>query len=450
MTTAARCSNRFALIAALLLALISRHAFAVSKAFTVPIDENTHWVFLHSGTETDFQGVLTSFGPFVQDIIFQATNRTLFGQQADLALTVDQPSFYVSNADGLFDIVGGDPDASHDFTHFLDPHPFTSTQLIPEGGSIHFMGQLEGENEIPDEFGGGFETFAGSFDLTISYLGREKVTTPLGVFGTDKFKTVEVISYVDSGGDKTTETGTTFNWIVQNQGIIKRTESYVDEYDFGNDGSIDGMDSATDLFEIVSLTGDTVPTDPPSFMKPQYTSNGGATQAAVNDALDAVAASATSTPFTGPPAMGTAFGVVSSLVQLADDDVQAAVHALEADGASPEQAFVRLEIHYDEASLAAIGLSESQLAPYWWDDVHDKWVVVGTTIDGQVGAGMLAVNPEDEQHIGYYGIDFDNDFIWFNVNHASLYGLLTPAPEPTTLIPFAAGLLLLKHRRSRR
>ncbi len=103
-------------------------------------------------------------------------------------------------------------------------------------------------------------------------------------------------------------------------------------------------------------------------------------------------------------------------------------------------AFVTLKFYYDPQTLAVWGIEdEAELRPFWWNTDENKWYLGGTTIFGQMGSSLDAGADLYIDHIGFCGVNTEENYVWVNANHASEYGLITTTiPEPTS-----AGLLLM-------
>ncbi len=108
-----------------------------------------------------------------------------------------------------------------------------------------------------------------------------------------------------------------------------------------------------------------------------------------------------------------------------------------------------LAMYYDPAEVAALGLDESTLRLYWYDDAAAQWVLAGrnSNIDDSTGE-FVAGLPTDV--LGDWGLDMAGDYVWANIDHASAFGIAgTPEPTAVALLALGSGLLLRRRRRSR-
>lgn len=106
-----------------------------------------------------------------------------------------------------------------------------------------------------------------------------------------------------------------------------------------------------------------------------------------------------------------------------------------------------LSIAYDEAILAAMGVSEDDIRLFWFDETNQQWVLAGAQSNlGQGGSFVLGA-PTDV--LGDFGVDTEANLVWANIDHASTYGVFS-VPEPTgvTLLVAASAGLMRRRRRS--
>jgi len=299
---------------------------------------------------------------------------------------------------------------------------------------------------------GSVVTWTGTASGTVTILGTETVTVPAGTFR-DALKIRSVGSSIivpdDNPDDASVEGFDNTFWLAKGFGQV-RAESH------STDASVNSPYSREEheVWELVAfkrggepdLPGQTVITCQAS----GYTSSGDPDkQQAVADAMAAVADSMQT--FRGGMKSDDAdsYGCLAGVLTMGTDAVDDAIAAMAADGASPQEQFIRIEFSYDGAEVASLGIDEADLAPYWWDADRELWIIGGTTIAGETGAGTLATLPEHEGLVGYYGVDTDNDIVWANVNHASMYGVGN-VPEPATLTLLAlGGVAALRRRRPR-
>jgi len=113
-----------------------------------------------------------------------------------------------------------------------------------------------------------------------------------------------------------------------------------------------------------------------------------------------------------------------------------------------------LRMSYDEAAVIAQFGSENNLGLLWQNPATGLWV---NAVDGNFGgasffAGDGAYDSGTDFHLGSYGVDTADNYVWAVVNHNSEFavGPLTPTPEPSCSLLVATGLaacLLLRRRR---
>ena len=142
--------------------------------------------------------------------------------------------------------------------------------------------------------------------------------------------------------------------------------------------------------------------------------------------------------------------VLPNTVALDDNDVQAALVAIADTGVVDP--YITVKLTYTDLTLLYLGLaSESELRPYWWDDMSGTWLLGGTTTAGTQGASDFAgVNVEESAYgLGYCGLNTVENYAWVKVNHASDYGLAAVVPEPATLVLLGLGSMMLVRRRNR-
>jgi len=119
------------------------------------------------------------------------------------------------------------------------------------------------------------------------------------------------------------------------------------------------------------------------------------------------------------------------------------------EGLSPESgnSFSTLKVAYDEGALGSLGILEETLRLYWWDEGRTEWTLAGNPSNNAKNplAEFVLGAPTDE--LGDWGLDMTGDYVWANIDHASVYA---PAgvPEPSTLTLLAlGGLAVLRRRR---
>ena len=75
--------------------------------------------------------------------------------------------------------------------------------------------------------------------------------------------------------------------------------------------------------------------------------------------------------------------------------------------------WIMVRIHYTDAEVAAMGVSESNLAIYWWNETASQWV---------------KLEKDNPSWVNDAGVDTTANYIWANVSHLSSY---TGGGQPT-------------------
>lgn len=409
----------------------------------------THRVYLESGLQEDLlHGNLQSWTGLISRTRFRGGHEVINGHTATLVEVYDGPhgpGYFKFDDDGnCYVIAYGDPDLYEWHEYYVDPKLILPA-AFEDGETVEFEGTCRGRREDPL---GGYQPWIGRYGGEIAKIGEESVTTPLGTFQAEVLEIrescwnepeTEVISRTES-------TSTTTLWISGEMGLCKVACVSEVRTDMDKDGEWEAYDQTTCVKQVIGRSA------PPGELfrtrahVPEYPSNGGLTRQAVLDALDAVADGSESAMLGSEHRHGRA-GFLAGISQFENAGVRALIAALRADGADEDQAFLRVELEYDEILLAEAGVREGDLAPYWWDDSAEQWVLVGTTTTGEKGAGQLAAMNEHRGLVGYYGIDIDANVVWMNVNHGSHYGLMT-VPEPASLSLLGCCIPVLRRRRS--
>lgn len=125
-------------------------------------------------------------------------------------------------------------------------------------------------------------------------------------------------------------------------------------------------------------------------------------------------------------------------------------------GSTPGQATdtFTLRMSYNEADAIAQFGSESNLGLLWQNPATGLWE---NALNGNFGgtpffAGDGVYDPATDFHLGYYGVDTADNYVWAVLNHNSEFavGQITPAPEPSSTVLFVAGIAASIVRRRRR
>jgi len=419
-----------------------------------PFYPGNSWVFVGSGEETrrwDNEVEQSSATGLIEKIRIEETNEMICDHQATHVIlfgneqTPKDGSYYNLTDEGIIQYSDGNPNSGEWFECYDNGRLF-----LPNRGQANdkfsYSTPWHGQWDIPEEYGGGYIAWSGDVTGSITIMGQETVTVPAGTFKALKFKMEESNNKQVNEEHNNIGSGTQYFWLAKGVGPVKVEEWWEDETEWLNRGSSEHY-----VRELVAFSRGTEPNVPGQTVvscgASGYASGGDAnTQQAVADAMAAVADSMQT--FQGGMQNNDtdAYGCLAGVLTMDADAVEQAVAAMAADGASSEQQFIRIEFAYDESELASLGLTESDLAPYWWDADRDMWVLVGTTTAGGKGAVMLATEAGHKDMVGYYGVDTANDVVWANVNHASMYGVGN-VPEPASLALLAAGAIAILRRR---
>ena len=109
---------------------------------------------------------------------------------------------------------------------------------------------------------------------------------------------------------------------------------------------------------------------------------------------------------------------------------------------------------YDEADAIAQFGSESSMRLLWQNPATGLWE---NALNGNFGgtpffAGDGVYDPATDFHLGYYGVDTADNYVWAVVNHNSEFGAgqITAAPESSCSVLFVVGYATSIMRRWRR
>jgi len=107
-----------------------------------------------------------------------------------------------------------------------------------------------------------------------------------------------------------------------------------------------------------------------------------------------------------------------------------------------------LAMYYDPDEVAALGLDESTLRLYWYDDATAQWLLAGRNANYDDSTGQFVAGPPTDVP-GDWGLDMAGDYVWANIDHASIFAI-AGVPEPTAMALLALGAAVLLRRRRRR
>lgn len=245
------------------LALIVPHLAArAADTFWVPFHDGQTLSFLESGSMLDSDGASSTWGPVRVDIRVQAVNVQILTHQANWRLVGGDDRFtgtyLAQTAAGLFRVSEGNPVSDPVYRYYTDPEPWLYlTQPLEVGQPVTFAGLRRGQWAVP---GGGTEAWSGTWSVTLTHLGTESVTTPLGTFVALKLR-AQSVTTVDTRAlfPNYTERGTwdELRWFVPGLGYVKIEGSGRYEHDFNGDSVVDRWQDET-------LTMLAVPVPPPT------------------------------------------------------------------------------------------------------------------------------------------------------------------------------------------
>ena len=224
--------------------LVPQLVARAADVFWMPIHDGQRLAFLQSGTIVNSDGSGSTWGPEAAELQIQAVDRSLLGQHADWRLldgdTRFTGTYLAQTAAGLFRISEGDPAVDAVYRYYTDPQPWLYlTAPLDPGASLGFAGLRRGQWAVP---GGGFEAWSGTWSANYLHLGRETVTTPLGIFDALKLQ-VRSVSTVDTRAlfpkAKGRATWDELRWFAPGFGYVKIEGSGLDETDFDGDGIVD-------------------------------------------------------------------------------------------------------------------------------------------------------------------------------------------------------------------
>lgn len=238
--------NRLVLSIVLTLSCTSAVA-AVGSMFWMPIADGTTWTFQISGQKSDSNGGLVIYGPTTQQVRFAGISyqvidhlATLTGLEGGGTPPAGGGFYLKETANGYFTVSDGNPNSNQWYEYYTDPSPFMTKDSLAVGESgPTYSGNWRGQWELPVSQGGGFEEWAGTWSTVITNMGPEEVTTPLGTFQAVKFRDETTDTKAPNASHLNQSTQTSYAWLVDGIGMVKRTESWLDQSDFNGDGEWD-------------------------------------------------------------------------------------------------------------------------------------------------------------------------------------------------------------------
>jgi len=114
------------------------------------------------------------------------------------------------------------------------------------------------------------------------------------------------------------------------------------------------------------------------------------------------------------------------------------------------------ELTYDKTAANSQFGTDINLALKWYDPTSLSWKLA---TDGNFGGTPTfisgAYDPLNDFHLGYYGVDTIDGYVWAVLNHNSGFGVgnqIQPTPEPSRSLLLGAGaaFLLIRRRKSKR
>jgi len=127
------------------------------------------------------------------------------------------------------------------------------------------------------------------------------------------------------------------------------------------------------------------------------------------------------------------------------------------EGLSIDDTFYTMQLFFNPQEVAALGIDPETLRLYWYDDDDSmtSWLLAGnpSNLTDNPDAAFVLGGPTDV--LGDWGLSLDGNFVWANVDHASVFAAAgplqtqtLPVPEPrSTMLIMLAGLLCRKRRR---
>ncbi|MFO1319518.1 MAG: PEP-CTERM sorting domain-containing protein [Burkholderiales bacterium] len=239
-------------LASAIVALQSPIAQGAQDVFWFPITDGTTLTFDSTDTWQDSAGGSGGSGPYRAVIRFSAIHEPILDHQATLKST--NGWYLTETPQGYFRVSEGNPADHAEYRYLIDPEPFLLKAPLDVGQSVSFSGLRRGQWKVP---GGGYEAWSGSWNLTLTNLGHEVVTTPLGTFDAARLGSASVVT-VDSRAlfptARSEQDWTETQWFVDGLGIVKIQGSGTDASDYDGNGTVDAW-----RFETLTMVAVPVP-----------------------------------------------------------------------------------------------------------------------------------------------------------------------------------------------
>ncbi len=110
--------------------------------------------------------------------------------------------------------------------------------------------------------------------------------------------------------------------------------------------------------------------------------------------------------------------------------------------------FATLKLWYSQAAVDELLIDESTIRMYWYDPIAEDWLVAGDATNDVKNIAAVFVLGEPTENLGDWGLDMTGNYVWANIDHASVYGM-SGVPEPTTAILLLLGMGIMGAARRR-